>query len=236
MYLNENMSHQTVHVRLKSYFHCQRKKRVTLIYGYARVSTNDQETTLQIDALKRAGVQVIYQEKTSSVGARPELRRLLAMVTDQDSIIVYKLDRLARSLKDLLQIIDQLEKTKCAFRSLTEAIDTSSPVGRLMLNILGSFAEFERSLIRERSIAGQAAAYSRGVRWGGTGFRLNELDALECYQLYKTGLVTIPLLADIFGISEASVWRVIWRRDKPDAVSVRRNAPMVTAYIEKYCQ
>lgn len=202
-----------------------------MIYGYARVSTSEQETTLQIDALKRAGAQTIYQEKTSSVGNRPELKKLLATLTASDHVIVYKLDRLARSLKDLLKIIDHFESVGCTFRSITESIDTSSPLGRLMLNILGSFAEFERSLIRERAIAGQAAAYSRGVRWGGSGFRLSPEDALECYQLYKTGLFTIHLLAEIFDISDSSVWRIIWRRDKPDAPSVRHNAPAISAYL-----
>jgi DNA invertase Pin-like site-specific DNA recombinase len=202
-----------------------------MIYGYARVSTNDQETTLQIDALNRAGCQTIYQEKTSSVGTRPELKRLLKLVGREDQIVVYKLDRLARSLKDLLQIIEQIETSKCAFRSLTEAIDTTTPVGKLMLNILGSFAEFERGLIRERAIAGQAAAYSRGVRWGGQPKVIKDEDAECLYDCYKTGAFSIPLLADIYACSESSIWRVIWRKDKPHAPSVRRGAPAVTAYL-----
>lgn len=202
-----------------------------MIYGYARVSTSEQETTLQIDALQRAGVQTIYQEKTSSVGKRPELRRLLTTITSHDQLIVYKLDRLARSLRDLLQIVEQVEQKKCAFRSITESIDTASPVGRLMLNILGSFAEFERGIIRERAIAGQAAAYSRGVRWGGQKPVLTEQDAQCVYDCYKSGAFTIPLLAEMFAVSEASIWRVIWRRDKPNAPSVRCNAPAVSAYL-----
>jgi DNA invertase Pin-like site-specific DNA recombinase len=137
-----------------------------LIYGYARVSTSEQETTMQIDALNRAGVQEIYQEKTSSIGARIQLRVLMTVLKKDDLLIVYKLDRLARSLKDLLSILEQIEHTGCGFRSLTEPIDTVSPAGRLMLNILGSVAEFERSLIRERSIAGQLAAIKNG-RWPG---------------------------------------------------------------------
>lgn len=203
-----------------------------MIYGYARVSTNDQETTLQIDALNRAGCTTIYQEKTSSVGTRPELKKLLHLVGPDDQIIVYKLDRLARSLKDLLHIVDQIEKSKCAFRSITEAIDTTTPVGKLMLNILGSFAEFERGLIRERAIAGQAAVYARGIRWGGQPTVINSKDAECVYRCYKTRLFTIPLLADIFQSSESSIWRVIWRHDKPNAPSVRRDAPIVTAYLK----
>lgn len=202
-----------------------------MIYGYARVSSSEQETTLQLDALNRAGVGQIFQEKTSSVGKRLELRKLMAILTPDDQFIVYKLDRLARSLKDLLNIVEQLEQIGCGFRSLTESIDTGSPVGRLMLNILGSFAEFERGIIRERAIAGQAAAYARGVRWGGQKPVLVPDDATCVYHCYKSGAFTIPLLADIFGVSEASIWRVIWRRDKPDAPSVRRDAPAVSAYL-----
>lgn len=203
-----------------------------MIYGYARVSTNEQETTLQIDVLKRFGVQQIFQEKTSSVGNRSELKKLLSVVTDNDQIIVYKLDRLARSLKDLLQIIEHIEKSKCHFRSITESIDTTTPVGKLMLNVLGSFAEFERGLIRERAIAGQAAAYQRGIRWGGQPKVITELDSACLYDCYKTGVFTIAMLADIYQCSQASVWRVIWRKDKPNARSVRVGAPAVNAYLE----
>lgn len=204
-----------------------------MIYGYARVSSTEQETTLQLDALNRSGVDQIIQEKTSSVGKRPELRRLLTLLNPTDQLIVYKLDRLARSLKDLLHIVEQIEQKRCGFRSLTEAIDTATPVGRLMLNILGSFAEFERGIIRERAIAGQAAAYSRGVRWGGQKLVLTPDDADCVYHCFKSGDFTIPLLADIFQVSESSIWRVIWRIDKPGARSVRRGAPAVTAYLNQ---
>ncbi len=204
-----------------------------MIYGYARVSTNEQETTLQLDALKRAGSRCIYQEKTSSVGKRPELQRLLANITPRDQLYVYKLDRLARSLKDLLNIVGQLEQVGCGFRSLTEPIDTTNPTGKLMLNILGSFAEFERGLIRERAIAGQVAVYQRGIRWGGQPPVINADDAVCLYDCYKTRLFTIPMLAEMFCCSEASVWRVIWRRDKPDAPSVRTGAPVLSRYLLK---
>lgn len=205
-----------------------------MIYGYARVSTSEQETTLQLDALQRGGAQTIYQEKTSSVGKRPELRKLLAHLTNRDTLIVYKLDRLARSLKDLLSIIEQLEIIGCGFRSMTEPIDTTNPAGRLMLNILGSFAEFERGLIRERALAGQAASWSRGVRWGGTPRVLSDEDAECVYQCYQSGWFTIPCLAEIFDVSVSSIWRVIWRKDKPDAPSVRRGAPTITAYLQNH--
>ena len=103
-----------------------------------------------------------------------------------------------------------------------------------MLNILGSFAEFERGIIRERAIAGQAAAYSRGIRWGGQKFVISVEDSKAVYQAYKSGDYTIRLLANIFDVSESSIWRVIWRIQKPHAPSVRRGAPALNAYLNQH--
>src|SRR6185312_1862423 len=100
----------------------------------------------------------VFAEQSSSVGSRPELQRLLSTIRPGHRVVVYKLDRLARSLKDLLNILDRLERAGAGFRSLTEPIDTHTPAGRLMLQVLGSVAEFERSLIRERVVSGQLAA------------------------------------------------------------------------------
>ncbi len=199
-----------------------------MLVGYARVSTIEQETALQLDALKRSGCVVIYQEKTSSVGARPELQRALASLRADDLLIVYKLDRIARSLKDLLHILERLDKIGCGFRSLTEPIDTASPAGRLMLQILGAVAEFERTLIRERAIAGQVAAWKRGKRWGGQPRALSADDAEEAYRLRKIGF-TMPMLADIFGCSESTIWRVIWSRDRP---GLKAKTPVIGRYLE----
>ncbi len=137
-----------------------------MLVGYARVSTVDQDTDMQLQALRRAGVRRVFAEQSSSVGARPELQRLLCTVRPGQRVVVYKLDRLARSLKDLLSILDRLERAGAGFQSLTEPIDTQTPAGRLMLQVLGSVAEFERSLIRERVVSGQVAALRRGVRFG----------------------------------------------------------------------
>ncbi len=192
-----------------------------MIYGYARVSTNDQETTLQIDALKRAGVDEIRQEKSSSIGKRPELRKLLTQLKKGDVLTVYKLDRLARSLKDLLQILEQLEHIGCGFRTLTEPIDTVSPAGKLMLNILGSVAEFERSLIRERAIAGQVAAIKLG-RWPGRPRALQPHQETEIFERWSTG-ETKSGLAKEFGVSHDVVKLAIYRRTKPDHPRVYGN-------------
>lgn len=136
------------------------------LIGYARVSTREQETHLQLDALAKAGVLEVRQEKGSSVGPRPELRRLLAGLAPGDVLVVYKMDRVARSLKDLLAILDQIKASGSSIRSLTEPLDTSTPLGMFMIQILGSVAQLERSIIRERTVAGQVAAIKRGVTFG----------------------------------------------------------------------
>jgi DNA invertase Pin-like site-specific DNA recombinase len=118
------------------------------VFGYARVSTSEQETTLQLDALQRVGVHCIYQEKRSSVGRRPQLELLLSVLGTGDIVKVYKIDRFARSLIDLLSILERIEAAGASFQSLTEPIDTSTPAGRMMMHMLGAFAEFERSIIR----------------------------------------------------------------------------------------
>lgn len=136
------------------------------LIGYARVSTKEQETHLQIDALKKAGVVMIFEEKASSVGRRPELQKCLDELKAGDVLVVYKMDRIARSLKDLLSILDRISKAGAFIRSLTEPLDTSGPIGRFMLQVLGAVAELERSIIRERTVAGQIAAMKRGQVFG----------------------------------------------------------------------
>jgi DNA invertase Pin-like site-specific DNA recombinase len=201
-----------------------------MLYGYARVSTSEQENHLQLDALNAAGVQRVFSEKRSSVGDRPQLRAVVGALRQGDVLVVYKLDRVARSLKDLLNILEAVQHVGAGFRSLTEPIDTSSPVGVFIVQILGAVGQFERTLIRERAIAGQVAAYRRGVRWGGQPRVVSEADAWEIFQLRETGLFTIPMLADIFGCSESTVWRSIWIASRPDAAKLRR-LPVLGAYV-----
>lgn len=203
-----------------------------MLIGYARVSTNEQETRVQLDALKAAGVRKVFSEKTSSVGLRPELHRALASMQEGDVLVVWKLDRLARSLKDLLSLLEALAHMRCSFRSLTEPIDTTSALGEFVLQILGAVAQFERALIRERAVAGQVAAYKRGVRWGGQPRVLTDDDAEALVALRQTGLFTIRLLAEVFGCSESTVWRTIWLATKPDAGKLKtRGLPVLKAYL-----
>lgn len=185
-----------------------------MLIGYARVSSRDQETHLQLDALAKAGVSVVYQEKTSSVGARPELQKLLAALLPGDVLVIYKMDRIARSLKDLLAILDRIKIAGAAIRSLTEPLDTSSPIGTFMIQVLGAVAQLERSIIRERAIAGQVAARMRGVTWGGRPLVITELELDQIMAMYESGWYTWALLADMWDTTPKSIYRAMARRKK----------------------
>jgi DNA invertase Pin-like site-specific DNA recombinase len=138
-----------------------------MLVGYARVSTREQETRLQLDALRAAGVRRIFEEKASGAAQdRPVLRECLASLRKGDVLVVWKVDRVARSLKHLLSLLDQLDSVGARIRSLNEPLDTSTPLGMYLIQSLGSIAQLERSMIRERVIAGQVAAISRGQRHG----------------------------------------------------------------------
>lgn len=191
-----------------------------MIYGYARVSTTEQETTLQLDALRRSGVETILQEKRSSVGQRPKLMELLELLESGDMVKVYKIDRLARSLMDLLSILDRIQKAGASFQSLTEPVDTSTSAGRMMTHMLGAFAEFERGIIRERSIAGQTAAMMRGIHCGRPR-SIFPSDEQEIVRLWKSNQYTMDSLAAIFNVHPSSVKRSIYRVLKPGHSSLR---------------
>ena len=138
------------------------------VLGYARVSTADQQLIGQIEALKAAGATTIYREKISGVRAdRPQLAKLMAALKPSDVILVTKLDRLGRSTRELLDLIDRIGKAGAVFRSLGDPLwDTSSPQGRLLSTLLAAIAEFERELIRERSGEGRRRAMANGVKFG----------------------------------------------------------------------
>lgn len=193
-----------------------------MIYGYARVSTTEQETTLQLDALRRGGVEQVLQEKRSSVGSRPILQLLLSMLRPGDVVKVYKIDRFARSLIDLLAILERIEKAGASFQSLTEPVDTSTSAGRMMMHMLGAFAEFERGIIRERSIAGQRAAMERGVHCGRKRSLSGEVEA-DIVKLYSTpgNWYTLDSLAELFEIHPSTVKRAVYRVLKPGHSSLR---------------
>ena len=135
--------------------------------GYARVSTMDQDTALQLDALTAAGCSKVFEDHASGVQAnRTGLREALAFVRDGDVLVTWKLDRLGRSLPHLIETVAALEKRGVGFRSITEAIDTTTPGGRLVFHLFGALGQFERDLIQERTRAGLAAAAARGRKGG----------------------------------------------------------------------
>jgi DNA invertase Pin-like site-specific DNA recombinase len=175
-------------------------------YGYARVSTHHQETALQLEALKSAGITTIFQEKASSVGSRPQLRKCLATLKKGDVLVIYKLDRIARSLKDLLAIIDQVEQAGAQIKSLTEPLDTTTPMGAFVLQILGAVAQLERSITRQRSIAGQVSAVKRGVVFGRPKAITADQEQLA-QQLLKEGM-TRAAVARQLGVNWVVVGRV----------------------------
>jgi DNA invertase Pin-like site-specific DNA recombinase len=199
-----------------------------MLIGYARVSTSEQETRLQLDALGRAGVHTVFWEKASSVGPRPELRRAFAALSSGDVLVVWKTDRLARSLKDLLLLLEQLDRRGCRFRSLTEPIDTTSPLGEFMLQVLGAVAQLERAMIRERVLAGQVAAYRRGVRWGGKKPSLDADQVAELRRLKKAG-ATLVELARRYGLARSTVSNYL----NPRAAVVRPRLPVLGRLVEQ---
>lgn len=135
--------------------------------GYCRVSTKDQNPDLQLTALKRAGCKKIFVDKAKGdTATRPELLKCLKALNAGDRLIVWKLDRFVRSLRDLITLLDELKGREVHFQSLTESIDTTTPTGRAMWQMIGIMAELERSLISERTKAGRAAAIARGVKMG----------------------------------------------------------------------
>jgi DNA invertase Pin-like site-specific DNA recombinase len=181
-----------------------------MIIGYARVSTQDQNLDLQTDELTRLGCQKIYQEKVSSGKERPQLMKMIENLREGDSVMVWKLDRLARSLKELINLIEIFKVKKVNFTSIKDSIDTSTVQGRLLLNIFGSLAEFERDTIRERTKAGLSAAKARG-RMGGKkkGLSPEAMKKAEtAVMLYKQKKSAVEI-AGIIGVGRATVYRYL---------------------------
>lgn len=181
--------------------------------GYARVSTLEQSTAVQVAHFKRSGVETVYQEKQSSIKKRPVLEKLLDQVLQRgDTLVVYKLDRLARSMSHFIRIFEKLQSMGVGFRSLTEPIDTGSPQGRMFLQLLGVFAEFERELIRERCMAGQLAARARGQTWGRKP-TFTPAEGMQLAKIWREGWVQQKQLAKMFDCSESLMRDTIHRAE-----------------------
>lgn len=178
--------------------------------GYARVSTGEQDTGLQLDALRAAGCERIFEDVGSgSLHSRPKLDEMIAFVRPGDVVVIWKLDRLGRSLRHLLDLVAGLESRGVGLASVTEAMDTTTPGGRLIFNIFASLAEFERSLIRERAMAGRVRARAQGVRMGRPA---RELDETKLARFENDVTMSRKDLARMLGVSEATLYRRFQRR------------------------
>ncbi|WP_285804188.1 recombinase family protein [Alcaligenes faecalis] len=180
-------------------------------YGYARVSTEDQHLDLQLSALKNAGCTRIYSDKgiSGAIASRPGLDSLLKELKPGSTLVVWRLDRLGRSLRYLVDIIDRLGKKDIHFVSLTENIDTTTSGGRLLFHMMAALAEFERSLISERTRAGMAAARARGKHVG----RRRSLSPRQCAEAKKALLNDVPLetLAAQYSVHPRTLTRLLER-------------------------
>ncbi|GAA1993606.1 recombinase family protein [Terrabacter lapilli] len=187
------------------------------LVGYARVSTLEQDAALQRDALQSAGCQRIFTDTASGkLEHRPALDAMLDQLRPGDTVVVWRLDRLGRSLRHLIDTVQTLESRGVAFHSLTENIDTSTPGGKLIFHVFGALAEFERDLIRERTMAGLAAARARG-RSGGRPTVWTPEKLRVARDMYESKEHDIAAIARVVGVSRASVYRAL-RQSYPKAL------------------
>lgn len=183
------------------------------LYGYARVSTSDKDLTLQTQTLRAAGCEIIRAEKASgsSRTGRSELQLLLEFLRPGDTLMVTRVDRLARSIKDLQDIVYALNQQGVTLRATEQPVDTRSAAGKAFLDMLGVFAEFETNLRRERQMEGIAAAKARGVYRG----RKPSIDPAEVWRLYNTEKMGATAIARQLGIGRASVYRALENYEQP---------------------
>lgn len=180
-----------------------------MLIGYARASTEDQRLNLQIDALEKAGCEKIYSDQLSgSTTERPGLTTLFEVLRPGDTLVVWRLDRLGRSLKHLIQVADMLEKSGVGLRSLQENIDTTTPGGKLVFHLFSALAEFERALIRERTQAGVNAARARG-RQGGRPRKLDANKKDLALRLYNEKQHSIKEICSMIGVCKATLYNYI---------------------------
>lgn len=178
------------------------------VVGYARVSTVEQTLDLQRDALAAADVGCLYEEQASGKSAdRPELAHCLKALREGDTLVVWRLDRLGRNLKDLVQIVTELEARGVKFKSLTESIDTCGPAGKLVFHMFAALAQFERELLRERTLAGLAAARARGRR-GGRPPRLKTSEQRIALAMMKNREMSVAAIAEHLGVSRSTLYNL----------------------------
>ena len=184
--------------------------------GYIRISTQDQNYNLQEDALNKLGCEMIFKETVSGAKKeRPQLKKLLEQIRKGDVVVVYKLDRLGRSLKHLLEIVEVLNSKNVALQSLHDNIDTTTPQGRLFFNISASFAEFEKDLIRERTKAGLEAERERGKKGGRRKGLSKEAQqkAIIAENYYNEGIKSVNEIATDLKISKMTLYKYLRERN-----------------------
>lgn len=177
--------------------------------GYGRVSTRDQDLDAQFDALVKAGVEDVFVEKvTGSKKPRPQLDALKMSLAPGDTVVVTKVDRLGRSARDLLNLVNEFEALGVGLEVLDQQINTKTPEGKMFFTMVAAFAEFEHSLIVSRTMDGLAAARARG-RLGGRKPKLDENQKLEIVALYSKRELTVQEIADLYDVSRPTIYRVI---------------------------
>jgi len=183
-----------------------------MIFGYSRISKGEEQShKLQRDAFKSEKVDKIFEESASGGRwHRPVLHQMIDQLREGDTIVVWKLDRLSRSLKDLLVIMEQINTKGAGFKSITEAVDTTSPAGKMMMHMIGSFAEFERDMIRERTRAGIEVAKKEG-RIGGRPKKLNQDQQKDIIDNVMSDRKSAAQMARLYDVSEATISRLLAR-------------------------
>lgn len=204
-----------------------------MLIGYARVSTDDQNLDLQIDALKKAGVEeenIFHEHVSGAKTHRPALQECMKMLRRGDTLIVWRLDRLGRRLKELCALVDEFHQRGIEFQSLNESINTTTATGRLIFSIFGAFAEFERNLTSERTKAGLKAARARGAR-GGRPPTMDSKQVAAARSMLRDGTVTHGDVARVFNVSESTLSRTLKRaeedeefREQLEELTARRKA------------
>ena len=187
----------------------QKRRNSGLLIGYARVSTNDQNLDLQRDALKQAGCAKVFTDTVSGLkDERVGLGRAMDALRQGDSLVVWKLDRLGRSLSHLVQLVNDLKKMRIGFRSLQENIDTTSSIGKLVFHLFASLAEFEHDIIRERTVAGLASARARG-RVGGRPKLLDAKKSAQALAMHRDKSIPVSEICQTLGIGKTTLYRYL---------------------------
>jgi DNA invertase Pin-like site-specific DNA recombinase len=196
------------------------------LLGYARVSTTEQNPDLQVDELTAAGCWRVWTDHASgALDRRPQLHEVLEQLRPGDTLVVWRLDRLGRSLRHLIDVVTDLDERGAGFRSLRENIDTTTAGGRLVFHLFGALAQFEREIIRDRTVAGLTAARARG-RVGGRPSKLSVEQRRQARKMYDERELTVEQIGRVLGVSRTSIYRAL--ADRPAASTDGPSAPQVT--------